>query len=58
MLAISGELNPSTEYLRVRDGQEVATNRAKRGRHVSVYEPDPLPEQRHCRSLYQSGSGV
>ena len=56
MLAISGELNPSTGGIPSRPEmhEEVATQlRQIMGGAASVYEPDPLPEQRHRRSLYQ-----
>ena len=56
MLTISGELNPSTGGIPSRPEmhEEVATQpRQIMGGAASVYEPDPLPEQRHRRSLYQ-----
>lgn len=55
MLAASGELNPQLGGLPSRPdiNMEVAMQpRQIMGGTASVYEPDPLPEQRNRRSLY------
>ncbi|MGC6464311.1 MAG: PSD1 and planctomycete cytochrome C domain-containing protein [Akkermansiaceae bacterium] len=55
MLAVSGELNPEVGGLPARPdiNWEVATQPLLiMGGIASVYQPDPLPEQRNRRSLY------
>ena len=55
MLAVSGELNPAVGGIPVRPdiNSEVALQpRQIMGGTASVYEPDPLPEQRNRRTLY------
>jgi mono/diheme cytochrome c family protein len=55
MLRVSGELNPRVGGIPVRPdiNPEVAfQSRQIMGGTASVYEPDPLPEQRNRRTLY------
>tara|TARA_R110002096_G_scaffold147671_17_gene307726 strand:+ start:1468 stop:4155 length:2688 start_codon:yes stop_codon:yes gene_type:complete len=55
MLAVSGELNPQVGGIPARPdmNEEVAMQpRQIMGGTASVYEPDPLPEQRNRRSIY------
>ncbi|MEO0445169.1 MAG: PSD1 and planctomycete cytochrome C domain-containing protein [Verrucomicrobiota bacterium] len=54
-LAVSGELNPTPGGVPVRPdiNMEVAFQpRQIMGGNASVYEPDPLPEQRNRRTIY------